>query len=606
MLGIGARSTFSASSDLHAAAPAAGEGPRPRHAVRGHRTEHHGDVHLDYLDYSRESRAFQSLGGDDADQPDPRWAAAIRNGCRCRSIPPISTCSWFSRRSARLLEVGERRTCGPDQRPALATPLWRQPRRHRPAAHPGQRHFIHRRDAAAIPVRMERLRLLAASRPNGSERPAPPQSRRLGRLEPGVTWPARSRRSTPSPAGSRRIPGLECHPEVSVRDLLERLERRPPGVDRDPGLRGRVRAADRVLKRRQPPARSRHRPAPPRSLSGSRWARAGGKSCGRCCPGEHCGGAGRRGSSRFGLSFAGAKLLLPSPHAADVPADQTRHSMSGSSSSSLLVALVAALSPGSRRRFRCRASASTKILRGGRGNTGGGGQVEPRSALVVVEVTLALILLLSSGLLIQSFIKMQDIKPGVPHEGLLDGQHLSARYEVSRPPSLRVDFFRAIYRARGDPLPGVRAALATTGLPRCGAADRAARSPGRRPGDPGRRQRVFLGAKPVCDAGLSPDHGHRAPAGPSSSTSRTPRTGCASRSSMSGSRSSSFRKIDPIGKRLKWGRDLQSKAPWADHRRHGRRCEAVELDSPAGPRGLRAVGAGSSAVQLRRAPDRRR
>src|SRR5262249_16024620 len=103
------------------------------------------------------------------------------------------------------------------------------------------------------------------------------------------------------------------------------------------------------------------------------------------------------------------------------------------------------------------------LKEGGRGNTGGGSKHRLRSSLVVVEVTLALILLLASGLLIQSFIRMQDINPGFRTDGLLTANIFLPDSKYPTPES-RINFFRAIVE-RASAIPGVRAAAATTGLP---------------------------------------------------------------------------------------------------------------------------------------------
>jgi putative ABC transport system permease protein len=85
----------------------------------------------------------------------------------------------------------------------------------------------------------------------------------------------------------------------------------------------------------------------------------------------------------------------------------------------------------------------------------------------VVEVTLALVLLLASGLLIQSFVSMQQINPGFRSDRLLTASIYlpEAKYTT---PEQRVNFFRGLVERAGS-IPGVRSAAVTTGLPLYGA-----------------------------------------------------------------------------------------------------------------------------------------
>jgi putative ABC transport system permease protein len=59
------------------------------------------------------------------------------------------------------------------------------------------------------------------------------------------------------------------------------------------------------------------------------------------------------------------------------------------------------------------------LKEGGRGNSGGARQNRLRSLLVITEVALALVLLIASGLMITSFLRLQSVNPGFNPENLI-------------------------------------------------------------------------------------------------------------------------------------------------------------------------------------------
>ncbi|MDQ6653175.1 MAG: ABC transporter permease, partial [Acidobacteriota bacterium] len=59
------------------------------------------------------------------------------------------------------------------------------------------------------------------------------------------------------------------------------------------------------------------------------------------------------------------------------------------------------------------------LKEGGRGNSGGSKQNRMRSLLVITEVALALVLLIASGLMIKSFLRLQNVNPGFKPENLI-------------------------------------------------------------------------------------------------------------------------------------------------------------------------------------------
>lgn len=86
-----------------------------------------------------------------------------------------------------------------------------------------------------------------------------------------------------------------------------------------------------------------------------------------------------------------------------------------------------------------------------------------RKALVVVEVTLATILLIGAGLLLKSFLMLQQVDPGFDSQGLLTFR--VALPDATYPEDPKVTGFWRDLTARLASLPGVEGAAAMTGLP---------------------------------------------------------------------------------------------------------------------------------------------
>jgi predicted permease len=96
-------------------------------------------------------------------------------------------------------------------------------------------------------------------------------------------------------------------------------------------------------------------------------------------------------------------------------------------------------------------SLSEQLQEGGRGGIGGQGVSRLRGALVVAEVAMSVILLVGAGLLIQSFRKLMDVKPGFDPSNVL-AMNLSLSSERYRQPEARVAFFKdAVERVSGRP-----------------------------------------------------------------------------------------------------------------------------------------------------------
>ena len=100
---------------------------------------------------------------------------------------------------------------------------------------------------------------------------------------------------------------------------------------------------------------------------------------------------------------------------------------------------------------------------GSRGTTAGPGQHVLRGALVAMEIALALLLLVGSGLLLRSFSRLQQVPPGFQPDHLL-----VADIPLSQPayakPEQRYQFFDRLVD-RAATLPGVRSAAAASFLP---------------------------------------------------------------------------------------------------------------------------------------------
>lgn len=85
----------------------------------------------------------------------------------------------------------------------------------------------------------------------------------------------------------------------------------------------------------------------------------------------------------------------------------------------LLAALLAGFLPSF---MAARAEVASALPEGGRGSSSGRKSLAARSAFVVVEISLALVLLVGSSLLLQSFLRLMDVNPGFQTAHLLTFQ----------------------------------------------------------------------------------------------------------------------------------------------------------------------------------------
>jgi putative ABC transport system permease protein len=103
----------------------------------------------------------------------------------------------------------------------------------------------------------------------------------------------------------------------------------------------------------------------------------------------------------------------------------------------------------------------------GRGSTGGAHGRRVRSILVVAEVAFALVLLTGAGLMIRSFLLLQEVKPGFNPENLLTMRLRLPQTKYADAAQLTPFYQQLIERVRA--LPGVKTAATVSHLPLSGA-----------------------------------------------------------------------------------------------------------------------------------------
>jgi predicted permease len=130
---------------------------------------------------------------------------------------------------------------------------------------------------------------------------------------------------------------------------------------------------------------------------------------------------------------------------------------------SILTGIVFGLAPAIR---AARVDLNTSLKAGGRNTQGDGGfgsRRRLRSLLVVAEVALSLMLLIGAGLLVRSFVRLQQVSPGFNPENVIS-MRLGASGRQFQNREASVEFFRQV----GDRIatvPGVKVRGAVTSLP---------------------------------------------------------------------------------------------------------------------------------------------
>jgi putative ABC transport system permease protein len=105
------------------------------------------------------------------------------------------------------------------------------------------------------------------------------------------------------------------------------------------------------------------------------------------------------------------------------------------------------------------------LKEGGRGGSGGV-RHRVRSALVIAETALALVLLIGAGLLIKSFMRLQQVNPGFQPQGLLIMQLALPDFRYREAQQRDAFYKQALDQVRA--LPGVESVGATSVLPLSG------------------------------------------------------------------------------------------------------------------------------------------
>jgi predicted permease len=106
------------------------------------------------------------------------------------------------------------------------------------------------------------------------------------------------------------------------------------------------------------------------------------------------------------------------------------------------------------------------LKEGARGSSTGSGHQRLRKLLVVGEIALSLSLLAGAGLLIRSFMKLQQVDPGFKADGVLTLRVLLPAARYNKPEQIRAFFQNLLERVRN--VPGVQSAGAASGLPLSG------------------------------------------------------------------------------------------------------------------------------------------
>src|SRR5262249_47494748 len=104
------------------------------------------------------------------------------------------------------------------------------------------------------------------------------------------------------------------------------------------------------------------------------------------------------------------------------------------------------------------------VLRGGRGTSGGRTEHRTQNALVIGQVALALVLLVSSGLMIRTFVALRAVEPGFTHPETLQTFRLRIPDLDVPDPVVAARQQHAILDAVAA-IPGVKSAAFASGLP---------------------------------------------------------------------------------------------------------------------------------------------
>ncbi|HTG14177.1 MAG TPA: ABC transporter permease, partial [Blastocatellia bacterium] len=113
-----------------------------------------------------------------------------------------------------------------------------------------------------------------------------------------------------------------------------------------------------------------------------------------------------------------------------------------------------------------RPNLNESLKEGGRGAVTGGRSHRLRDLFVVVEIALALVLLIGSGLMIRSFVRLQSVDPGFDAKNLLTAKLLLPASKYGEDPQCKAFFKQLTERVQA--LPGVRSVGTVSYLPIAG------------------------------------------------------------------------------------------------------------------------------------------
>jgi putative ABC transport system permease protein len=122
-----------------------------------------------------------------------------------------------------------------------------------------------------------------------------------------------------------------------------------------------------------------------------------------------------------------------------------------------------------------RTSVNDALKEGGRTGSAGGYHGRLRSALVIAELSVALVLLAASGLLLRSFEEMRSVNLGFKPDHMLTASYSLPSQQYST--QAAIDAFNLALRSKLEQMPGVEAVGATSLLPAAGQDVRATFTP---------------------------------------------------------------------------------------------------------------------------------
>lgn len=166
------------------------------------------------------------------------------------------------------------------------------------------------------------------------------------------------------------------------------------------------------------------------------------------------------------LAYFGIRLLVPQLPQGPLPGEVEIALNGRVLAASLALALGSGLLFGMAPAFYASRTDLVDGLRGsGKGTSGGRGRM--RSGLVVAEIALAVLLVVSAGLLIRSFMALTDVDLGFDAERLLVANPVFPPGAYTEPTERRQFYARWLERVAA--LPGVQSVTAASGLPPFGA-----------------------------------------------------------------------------------------------------------------------------------------